>query len=113
VPSPAPPTLDLRRDGFLAFEVGRVHGQLIRICDVVEMVSAALGGASTDAYDLRVEVMRDLTNAYSAFVGVPTAQVPLIEQLADLLRGIGSVTAKAAAPLDQRINVEATDLDTA
>lgn len=112
-PSPPLPILELRRDGFLAFEVGRVHGQQIRVCDIVEMTSAALSGASTDAYDLRVDVMRDLTHAYCSFVGVQFEQLTLVEQIADLLRGIGAVTAKAAQPLDQRIAVEVDDRSTA
>lgn len=109
-PAPPPrvprPTLELRRDGFLAHEVGRVDGQQIRICDVIELTSSALNGSESNAPDIRGTVLNDVASVYQSFVGSSGPQDSAVDQLADLLRGIGRVAARAAEPLSQRISTD-------
>ena len=103
---PQRPMLDLRRDGFLAHEVGRVYGQQIRVCDLVELVAGALNGTVPDTPHMREQVLADVATAYSSFVGVQCSTMPLVVQIAELLRGIGRVTARAAEALSRRIGTE-------
>jgi hypothetical protein len=66
---PPRPTIELRRDAFLAHEVGAGSGQSVRVRDVVELVARAMEGAHQRAPDARKHVTNDIEEAYRAFVG--------------------------------------------
>jgi hypothetical protein len=92
-------TLELRRDAFLAHEVGGGTSQSIRIRDIVELVARAMDDMHERTQPARDQVMRDIEGAYHDFVGTDNEANGALARLSHLLRAIARVTVKAAEPL--------------